>query len=52
VFVTLLHRRADLRTTHASTVDRVTLPCCNLFKLRDGAVAEYRRYIDITPVYV
>jgi ketosteroid isomerase-like protein len=30
---------------------KVTLPCCNVFKLRDGLVAEYRSYIDITPVY-
>jgi ketosteroid isomerase-like protein len=30
---------------------RVILPCCNVFRLRDGSVAEYRSYIDITPVY-
>jgi ketosteroid isomerase-like protein len=30
---------------------QVTLPCCNVFRLRDGSVAEYRSYIDITPVY-
>jgi limonene-1,2-epoxide hydrolase len=29
----------------------ITLPCCNVFVLRDGWVAEYRSYIDITPVY-
>jgi ketosteroid isomerase-like protein len=29
----------------------VTLPCCNVFRLRDGLVAEYRSYIDATPVY-
>jgi len=29
----------------------LTLPCCNLFRLRDGAVADYRVYMDITPVY-
>jgi ketosteroid isomerase-like protein len=29
----------------------VTLPCCNVFQLRDGLVAEYRSYIDATPVY-
>ena len=28
----------------------VTLPCCNVFRLRDGLVAEYRSYIDATPV--
>jgi ketosteroid isomerase-like protein len=29
----------------------LTLPCCNVFRLRDGSVADYRVYIDITPVY-
>jgi ketosteroid isomerase-like protein len=29
----------------------VTLPCCNVFKLRDGLVSEYRSYMDATPVY-
>jgi ketosteroid isomerase-like protein len=31
--------------------DVVTLPCCNVFRLRDGLIAEYRSYIDATPVY-
>jgi ketosteroid isomerase-like protein len=30
---------------------KVTLPCCNVFRLRDGLVAEYRSYMDATPVY-
>jgi ketosteroid isomerase-like protein len=29
----------------------VTLPCCNVFRLRDGLIAEYRSYIDAAPVY-
>jgi ketosteroid isomerase-like protein len=29
----------------------VAVPCCNVFRLRDGSVAEYRTYIDVTPVY-
>jgi ketosteroid isomerase-like protein len=29
----------------------VTLPCCNVFRLRDGKVAEYLSYIDATSVY-
>jgi ketosteroid isomerase-like protein len=29
----------------------VTLPCCNVFQLRDGLIAEYRSYIDAAPVY-
>jgi ketosteroid isomerase-like protein len=38
---------------HYSRLDggEVTLPCCNVFRLRDGLVAEYRSYIDATPVY-
>jgi ketosteroid isomerase-like protein len=31
--------------------DVVTIPCCNVFALRDGLVAEYRSYMDATPVY-
>jgi ketosteroid isomerase-like protein len=31
--------------------DVVTVPCCNVFRLRDGLVAEYRSYIDAAPVY-
>jgi ketosteroid isomerase-like protein len=29
----------------------VTVPCCNVFRLREGLVAEYRSYMDATPVY-
>lgn len=29
----------------------VILPCCNVFRLHEGLVAEYRSYIDATPVY-
>ena len=29
----------------------VTLPCCNVLRLRDGLVSEYRSYIDARPVY-
>src|SRR5258706_10308121 len=29
----------------------VTLPCCNVFRLRDGEVSEYLSYIEATPVY-
>ena len=36
-------------TRHDSNV--VTLPCCNVFRLRDGLIAEYRSYINATPVY-
>jgi len=30
---------------------QLTLPCCNVFRLRDGLVADYRVYMDISPVY-
>ena len=29
----------------------LALPCCNVFRLRNGAVADYRVYMDISPVY-
>jgi ketosteroid isomerase-like protein len=29
----------------------VTLPCCNVFRLRNGLVVDYRVYMDISPVY-
>jgi ketosteroid isomerase-like protein len=43
---------AELRV-HYTRLDgtAITLPCCNVFRLRDGAVADYRVYMDITPVY-
>jgi ketosteroid isomerase-like protein len=36
-------------TRHDANV--VTIACCNVFRLRDGLIAEYRSYIDATPVY-
>jgi ketosteroid isomerase-like protein len=40
-------------TVHYTRLDgtELILPCCNVFRLRDGAVADYRVYMDITPVY-
>lgn len=29
----------------------VTLPCCNVFRLREALVADYRSYMDTTPIY-
>jgi ketosteroid isomerase-like protein len=29
----------------------VTLPCCNVFLLRNGLIVDYRVYMDISPVY-
>jgi ketosteroid isomerase-like protein len=38
---------------HYTRLDGIelTLPCCNVFRVRDGAVADYRVCIDINPVY-
>jgi ketosteroid isomerase-like protein len=43
---------AELRV-HYTRLDgtELTLPCCNVFRLRGGVVADYRVYMDITPVY-
>jgi ketosteroid isomerase-like protein len=30
---------------------QVSVPGCNVFRLRNGSVADYRSYIDVTPVY-
>ena len=30
---------------------QVSVPGCNVFRLRDRSVAGYRSYIDVTPVY-
>jgi 6-methylsalicylate decarboxylase len=38
---------------HYTRIDgaELMLPVCNLFRLRDGSVADYRVYMDIAPVY-
>jgi ketosteroid isomerase-like protein len=30
---------------------RLTLPCLNVFRLREGRVAEYRIYMDMNPLF-
>src|SRR3954451_5424795 len=43
---------AELRVHYTRHDGRkVTLPCCNVFRLRGGYVADYRSYMDISPVY-
>jgi ketosteroid isomerase-like protein len=43
---------AELRVHYKrSDGHEVTLPCCNVFRLHGGCVADYRSYMDITPVY-
>lgn len=27
------------------------LPCCNIFRVRDGLVVDYRIYMDVSPVF-
>jgi ketosteroid isomerase-like protein len=29
----------------------ISLPCCNIFRLSGGRIADYRVYMDIAPVY-
>jgi ketosteroid isomerase-like protein len=43
---------AELRV-HYTRLDgrKVTLPCCNVFRISDGSIADYRSYMDATPVY-
>jgi ketosteroid isomerase-like protein len=38
-------------TAHYTRTDgrRVSLPCCNVFRMRGGLIAEYRVYMDISP---
>jgi ketosteroid isomerase-like protein len=40
----------EVRYTRLDGIE-VTLPVCNVFRLRDGSVVDYRVYMDITPVY-
>jgi ketosteroid isomerase-like protein len=30
---------------------KLTLPCVSVFRVRDGRVADYRIYMDVTPVF-
>jgi ketosteroid isomerase-like protein len=30
---------------------QVTLPCANIFRLRDGLIVDYRIYMDVAPVF-
>ena len=40
-------------TVHYSRLDgtNVSLPCCNVFRTQDGAIADYRIYMDVNPVF-
>ena len=30
---------------------RLTLPCLNVFRFREGRIADYRVYMDLNPVF-
>lgn len=40
-------------TVHYDRLDgsTVSVPCCNIFRLRGDLVADYRIYIDVNPVF-
>jgi ketosteroid isomerase-like protein len=40
-------------TVHYTRLDetRVSVPCCNVFRMRGDLVADYRVYMDINPVF-
>jgi ketosteroid isomerase-like protein len=45
-------RVVAVATVHYERLDggRLTLPCANSFRVRDGKISDYRIYMDITPV--
>lgn len=43
VVLRVTYRRLDGQT--------LTLPCCNIFRIRDGLVNDYRIFMDVTPVF-
>jgi ketosteroid isomerase-like protein len=40
-------------TVHYSRLDgtNISLPCCNVFRTQDGAIADYQIYMDVNPVF-
>ena len=40
-------------TVHYSRLDGsiVSLPCCNIFRMSGGLIADYRIYMDVNPVF-
>jgi ketosteroid isomerase-like protein len=45
-------RVVAVMTVHYEKLDggRLSLPCANTFRVRDGEVSDYRIYMDVTPV--
>jgi ketosteroid isomerase-like protein len=46
-----LHVLVATMTAHYTRTDgkRLSLPCCNVFRMSGGLIAEYRVYMDISP---
>ena len=43
---------AELRVTYRRhNGAELTLPCCNIFRLRESLVDDYRIYMDVNPVF-
>jgi ketosteroid isomerase-like protein len=40
-------------TVHYTRLDGqvVSVPCCNIFRVRDGAISEYDVFVDMSPVF-
>jgi ketosteroid isomerase-like protein len=40
-------------TVHYERLDgqQLSLPCANIFRLRDGLIADYRIFMDVNPVF-
>jgi ketosteroid isomerase-like protein len=40
-------------TVHYTRLDGqvVSVPCCNVFRVRDGAISEYDVFVDMSPVF-
>jgi ketosteroid isomerase-like protein len=45
--------RVARMTVHYTRLDGqvVSVPCCNVFRVRDGAISEYDVFLDVTPVF-
>ena len=40
-------------TVHYERLDgqQISLPCANIFRLRDGLIADYRIFMDVAPLF-
>jgi limonene-1,2-epoxide hydrolase len=43
---------AELQVTYRrQDGSEITLPCCNIFRMRDRLIDDYRIYMDVSPVF-